>query len=278
MGGPDTPSPPRPGPDRQLRRLPSATSLASVTSLASTGSAESDLTQASVGAGAGRAGAGAGAGRAGAKRRTIYVKPFVVRSAKGFRNYNEDRYVAYMSLEDEPPHSFFAVFDGHGGRRAAEYCTNHLYKNLVRDGSWPEQPIDALKSAVLKTDSEFRTMARASKDEGQMLDGSTAICVLVMGSHVFVTNVGDSRAVLVRASGSVVAMSTDHKPTTLAESVRIHKVGGHVADGRVNGVLSVSRSIGDEKLSHLVTAKPDIRPFNLKHPDDLIVLASDGAC
>ena len=296
VGGADTPSPPRA--DRPLRRLPSATSITSVTSFASVYSSDSDgrvVAAAPIGGaldpgagggagGGGGAGAGVGAtvvnasgkGSLRVGRRKIYVKPFVVRSAKGFRRSNEDRYVAHTSVKDTPPHSFFAVFDGHGGRRAAEYCTNHLYKNVVRDHSWPEQPIDALKAAVLKTDADFRKLVRESKDENQQLDGSTCISAMVVGKHLFVTNVGDSRAVLVRASGSVVALSTDHKPTTLAESVRIHKAGGTVEQERVAGVLSVSRSIGDEKLSHLVCAKPDIRPFVLKHPDDLIVLASDG--
>jgi len=214
---------------------------------------------------------------AGAKPGTEqHGRAFVVRSARGFRRENQDRYVAHMSLKDDPPHSFFAVFDGHGGCRAAEYCASHLYKNLLRDASWPEQPIDALKSAVIKTDCDFRGTARASGSEAALLDGSTVISALVLGSHVFITNVGDSRAVLVRASGTVVAMSTDHKPTQLAESVRLYKAGGRVLQDRVEGVLSVSRSVGDEKLSHLVCAKPDIRPFNPKHPDDLIVLASDG--
>ena len=56
--------------------------------------------------------------------------------------------------------------------------------------------------------------------------------------------VGDSRAVLSRA-GSAIALSEDHKPLQDRELERIHKAGGFVTEqGRVNGNLNLSRSIG----------------------------------
>ena len=37
----------------------------------------------------------------------------------------------------------------------------------------------------------------------------------------------------------------DHSPTVYEERMRIQKAGGVVVDGRVQGVIEVSRSIGD---------------------------------
>ena len=40
-------------------------------------------------------------------------------------------------------------------------------------------------------------------------------------------------------------MSYDHKPDNNIEKRRILKAGGDVYDGRVNGSLNLSRSLGD---------------------------------
>ena len=63
--------------------------------------------------------------------------------------------------------------------------------------------------------------------------------------QVVVANVGDSRAVLCRG-GRAVDLSGEHRvwgktPEVQAEIARIEAVGGWVDDGRVCGVLAVSR-------------------------------------
>jgi serine/threonine protein phosphatase PrpC len=59
-----------------------------------------------------------------------------------------------------------------------------------------------------------------------------------------VANAGDSRAVLCRG-GKAVTLSTDHKPAAPAERARILDAGGAVChEGRLNGELTVARSIG----------------------------------
>jgi serine/threonine protein phosphatase PrpC len=45
--------------------------------------------------------------------------------------------------------------------------------------------------------------------------------------------------------GNTVELSKDHKPDLPAERSRIIKSGGEVSDGRVNGMLALSRAIGD---------------------------------
>jgi serine/threonine protein phosphatase PrpC len=63
---------------------------------------------------------------------------------------------------------------------------------------------------------------------------------------LFVANAGDSRAVLGRA-GKAVPLSFDHKPENEEEKDRIHKAGSTIQEGRVDGNLNLSRSLGDLK-------------------------------
>ena len=75
--------------------------------------------------------------------------------------------------------------------------------------------------------------------------GTTAVmAVLRGGRHLFVANVGDSRAVLSRR-GTALDLSCDHKPEDATELARITAAGGRVTpDGRVNGGLNLSRAFG----------------------------------
>jgi protein phosphatase 1G len=116
--------------------------------------------------------------------------------------------------------------------------------------------------------------------------GCTAVVAVIRGPLLIVANCGDSRCVLSRG-GSAVAMSEDHKPMDPIEFKRIERAGGYVTadEGRVNGDLNLSRSIGDcrHKQSHnlppkdqAITAFPDVRSIALHPDDEFLMLACDG--
>jgi serine/threonine protein phosphatase PrpC len=54
-----------------------------------------------------------------------------------------------------------------------------------------------------------------------------------------------------------VDLSKDHKPDDIEERRRIYNAGGHVEDSRVNGMLALSRALGDfeYKSNQLLKAK-----------------------
>jgi protein phosphatase 1A len=67
--------------------------------------------------------------------------------------------------------------------------------------------------------------------------------------RIIVANVGDSRAVMSRTSGPI-DLSVEHRvygsgETVATESKRVEESGGWVEDGRVCGILAVSRAFGD---------------------------------
>jgi serine/threonine protein phosphatase PrpC len=83
----------------------------------------------------------------------------------------------------------------------------------------------------------------------------------------------------VKKNGSFVALSEDHKPDRNDETKRINDLGGrviHWGRWRVEGVLAVSRSIGDARLKPYVTANPDVVEHIVQDDDMFLVIASDG--
>jgi serine/threonine protein phosphatase PrpC len=101
---------------------------------------------------------------------------------------------------------------------------------------------------------------------------------------LYIANAGDSRSVLGRG-GKAFALSLDHKPDDEIELKRIQKAGSIVTDGRVDGNLNLSRSLGDLKYKinkslkpeeWPITANPDVKVVDILPEDDFIVLGCDG--
>ena len=77
-----------------------------------------------------------------------------------------------------------------------------------------------------------------------MDSGCTANVVLITDKEIYCANAGDSRSVLSEGR-KAIELSFDHKPDNEEEKKRIEKANGYVAAGRTNGVLSLSRAMGD---------------------------------
>jgi len=114
--------------------------------------------------------------------------------------------------------------------------------------------------------------------KNQFVDGTAALVVIVEHdlNRLIFANSGDQRAVLARGTFSV-PITTDHKPDEPNEKLRIYHVGGFVNEQkRVDGILSLSRSLGDNYLQPHVTFRPDVDFVELSPDDKFIIIACDG--
>ncbi|MCO5574917.1 hypothetical protein L7F22_028712 [Adiantum nelumboides] len=174
--------------------------------------------------------------------------------------------------------SCYGVFDGHGGKDAAQFARDMLLKYIVQDVSFPASVEQAVYQGFLKTDKAF---AEACRADNSLSSGTTAIMVLVLGREVFVANAGDCRAVLCRG-GKAVDMSRDHKPWCQQERIRIEALGGYIDDGYLNGQLGVARALGDWHMDGLkgagcpLSGEPEVKHFILTADDEFLIIGCDG--
>ena len=91
---------------------------------------------------------------------------------------------------------------------------------------------------------ELQTDSGGGFESGKSFAGCTATVILVTRTEIICANAGDSRTVMSRG-GRAKDMSEDHKPDNAGELSRIQRSGGFVEEGRVNGMLALSRALGD---------------------------------
>ncbi|CAN7944573.1 unnamed protein product [Ixodes hexagonus] len=193
----------------------------------------------------------------------------------------EDAHTHLLSLSEDKDAAFFAVYDGHGGAKVAQYAGSHVHRKIVMQPAYQKgDVVEAIKKGFLEVDSDM-LKDESMKDE---LAGTTAIVVLIKDGKLYCGNVGDSRAIA-SVNGQVQQLSFDHKPSNESETRRIVAAGGWVEFNRVNGNLALSRALGDfvfkknEKKSpeeQIVTAYPDVVVKTLTPDHEFILLACDG--
>lgn len=194
------------------------------------------------------------------------------------------------------PVHFFGVFDGHGGHHVSALCKENMHvimeEELMRVKHTGGEVEELWRTAINRSFERMDEMAKSlCQCEGLentgvcrfhpqlSLVGSTAVVSLLTPEYIIVANCGDSRAVLCY-DGKAVPLSVDHKPEREDERSRIEGCGGQVVFGangaRVEGILAMSRAIGDRFLKQVVTWEPEYSFWKRNGGDMSLILASDG--
>ena len=107
--------------------------------------------------------------------------------------------------------------------------------------------------------------------------------VLITKTHIYCANAGDSRGVLSQKK-IALDLSIDHKPDLPSERSRVLKAGHIVDDGRVDGIIAISRAIGDweykdpkkDAAKMAVSSYPEVKIVEIKADTEFIICACDG--
>lgn len=180
---------------------------------------------------------------------------------------------------------FFAVYDGHGGRQAVDFCQAHLHEYVASELQHvPRNQEHAPDRNIVSTALivAFKRADRQLAIAGCTKCGCTATVSLThtsaAGTTLYVANVGDSRGVFLGGLGghSIRQVTSEHRASEPTEHRRIQLEGGFVLHGRVCGSLMVSRSLGDHDLKDGgVSCVPDVFACKV-NVGRALVLASDG--
>ncbi|XP_057963588.1 probable protein phosphatase 2C 49 [Malania oleifera] len=214
----------------------------------------------------------------------------------GCRRYMEDEHIRIDDLSSHlgslfsfpKPNAFYGVFDGHGGPEAAAYVRKNVIRLLFEDVDFPQTSLvddifqeeveNSLRKAFLLAD-----LALADDCNVSSSSGTTALAALIFGRLLMVANAGDCRAVLCR-KGEAVDMSQDHRPIYPSERKRVEELGGYIDDGYLNGVLSVTRALGDWDMkvpqgsasTSPLIAEPEFEQVFLTEEDEFLIIGCDG--
>lgn len=192
----------------------------------------------------------------------------------GFRPSMED---AHAILDEEDVFSA-EIYDGHGGSMgallAAESLTPHFLSLLRAErGRHADERTagrELLRAAYLAADKYICSRLTTS--------GTAAATFHILDDHFLAANVGDSRVVIGTSAGAV-QLTKDHKPGLPEERSRIEALGGRVISWdipRVEGMLAMSRALGDSELKPYVSPEPRIVEGLFGSENDFVVVACDG--
>lgn len=188
------------------------------------------------------------------------MKAYPVTHTGLVRPQNEDTVRAVEGL-----HGLYILADGMGGHQAGEVAsqmTCDVLEEQLRDCTEPT--LGRLQTAIVQAN---QAVYEKQKTSPEMQGMGTTLTVLWEGDdHVFVGQVGDSRAYLLRG-GKLLQMTEDH--SMVGELLRSGAITEEQA--RVHPYRNViTRAVGTDE-----TVKADVTRF-LKERGDIWLLCSDG--
>ena len=191
----------------------------------------------------------------------IYAKTDVGRK----REMNQDYMYTSENAVGKLP-NLFLVADGMGGHKAGEYASRFTVEKIVEtiETSGQTEPVAAMKEAVEAANRGL--LEEAGRDAAKAGMGTTVVAATVIGDHLHVANVGDSRLYLINHE-AIRQITRDH--SLVEEMVRLGEMDKADAKDHPDKNI-ITRAVG---VLPEVTA--DFFEISLK-PGDEILMCSDG--
>ena len=227
------------------------------------------------------------------------------KSEDGFTKVNQDSFLVLQTEYNLKDFNIFCVMDGHGinGHLVSRYLMKYInlfFKNNKKMNAANSNE-DSIYHRLKKSDYHIlrRLFRHAERDLHKKTEidanfsGTTCVMVAQIGDRFICSNIGDSRAIMVKTGNEIVPLSIDQKPDDPEESKRIVQCGGEISqyeeDGEKSGPfriwkkgevypgIAMSRSVGDF-IATALGVVPEAKFIEEKIDQDckFIVVASDG--
>ena len=185
-------------------------------------------------------------------------------SERGRRDNNEDAFSLRTDL------GVFVVADGMGGLASGEVASqmavSSIPEKVIDRLAHHDRPDEALRTAIECASQAILSLSAEERENSRM--GTTAVVALLRPGRVFIANLGDSPAYLVRGE-RVIRLTLDH---TVAEE--LVRKGALTPDQARRSPLRnrLYKYLGSADLKELA----DVHDFPPRSGDRLVLL-SDGA-
>ena len=147
------------------------------------------------------------------------MKTYSITDTGILREMNQD----YFFASDDPVGNLpnlYIVADGMGGHKAGDYASRYTTQRIVASVSRNpgDEPVTILKEAIETANKLLIT--ESAEDESKRGMGTTLVAATVIGRHLVVANIGDSRLYIINRD--IRQITRDH--SLVAEMVRIGEV------------------------------------------------------
>ena len=246
-------------------------------------------------------------------------KGFIIKN-KVEKENNQDVSLILEDVCGIKNYNIYCIMDGHGsnGHLVSKYIKDKIIQNLnninfyfkkisnkINTKEYPANVLELIKKKLEKNNYKkivdfFKLLDNGLSSNEILFDvnfsGSTCIILFQIGKYLICSNVGDSRAIMIKENNEIIELSKDQKPEDFNEKIRIEKMGGIISqcndlydDGKKGGPfriwvkghdypgIAMSRSIGD-KIAHDigVISEPEILSFIIDDKCQFLVIGSDG--
>lgn len=248
-------------------------------------------------------------------------KGFLIKNNnKSEKENNQDVSLILEDVCGIKKYNIYCIMDGHGSN--GHYVSNYIKEKIIQNFNnisfyfrkitnnidtteYPENILELIKHKLtnnnFKKIKDFYNSLNEGLSAKEILfdihfSGSTCIILFQLDTYLICSNVGDSRAIMIKENLEIVELSLDQKPENENEKKRIENMGGIISqcndlydDGKVGGPfriwvkgcdypgIAMSRSIGD-KIAHDigVISEPEILNFNIDDKCICLIIGSDG--
>ncbi|KAK4181015.1 phosphatase 2C-domain-containing protein [Triangularia setosa] len=195
--------------------------------------------------------------------------------------------------------TLLGLFDGQalssGGSKIAKYLQEnfgHIFSQELRDLKNMENPADALRRSFLSLNKDLIAAGNQHTEDRSLMvhrgstaplvlsredlnSGGVATVVYIQNQDLYVANVGDVQAMIIKSDSTHVMLTKKHDPADPNERTRVREAGGWVSrNGRLNDLLEVSRAFGYLDLMPAVQSAPNIERHTIGDQDEMILIAT----